>query len=109
MPVHIFRVVVRGHFHGLDEEQRDEPPGRGAEPRDLQVVLHPRRHAHLRAEPRRVQLPLRAARRGRLGRGVRGSGARARAREDAGRRSPTMEVDYRHLRANAVNMADVWS
>jgi len=104
----IFRVVVRGHFHGLDDEQRanlraaagDHEIFKSSYTADGTLTYEPNLVAfsfryELRysgdspdtADAHVVELAL----------------DKARATLDA------MGVDYRHLRATATDMATVWS
>jgi len=108
MATRIFRVVVRGHFHGLDAEQRAnlvaEAPNydifRSAFTADGTLTYEPNLVAFsFRYEVRDSDDPPAGAE----DRVIEAAVAKARASLDA------MGVDYRHLRATATDMATVWS
>jgi hypothetical protein len=108
MGTRIFRVVVRGHFHGLDAEQRAnlvaEAPNyeifKAAYTTDGTLTYEPNLVAFsFRYEVRDSEDPPDRAE----DRVIEVAVAKTRASLDA------MGVDYRHLRATATDMATVWS
>ena len=104
----IFRVVVRGHFHGLDAEQRERLRAaagdyeifKAAYTRDGTLTYEPNLVAFsFRYELRDTDYPPAEAE----ARVV--EIALAKARESLA----IMGVDHRHLRATATDMATVWA
>ena len=108
MAVQIFRVVVRGHFHGLDEEQRANL--RAAAPDHEIFKSAYTRDGTLTYEPNLVAFSFRYELRDDAD-----SAAESEARvlelalEKTRASLAAMEVDYRHLRGTVTNMASVWS
>jgi hypothetical protein len=108
MATHIFRVVVRGHFHGLDDEQRAVLV---AEAENYEIFKSAYTAAGtLTYEPNLVAFSFRYEIRdsddssaGAEERVIEAALAKARASLE------TMGVDFRHLRATATDMASVWS
>jgi Family of unknown function (DUF6204) len=108
MPTRIFRVVVRGHFHGLDAEQRANLV---AEAPNYEIFKSAyTAGGTLTYEPNLVAFSFRYEVRdtddsaaGAENRVIETALAKARVSLDA------MGVDYRHLRATATDMARVWS
>ncbi len=110
MATRIYRVVVRGHFHGLDEEQRanlraaaaDHEIFKSAYTRDGTLTYEPNLVAFsFRYEMREPDDTLSDAEAESAV--IDAAKAKARASLDV------MGVEHRHLRATATNMADVWS
>jgi hypothetical protein len=110
MATRIYRVVVRGHFHGLDEGQRanlraaapDHEIFKSAYTRDGTLTYEPNLVAFsFRYEMREPDDALSDAE---AERGVIDA-AMAKTRASL----EVMGVDHRHLRATATNMANVWS
>ena len=108
MAVRIFRVVVRGHFHGLDAEQRANLVA--AAPNYEIFKSAYTADGTLTYEPNLVAFSFRYEIRdsddspaGAEDRVIEVAMAKARASLE------TMGVDYRHLRATATDMRSVWS
>ncbi len=110
MATRIYRVVVRGHFHGLDDEQRanlraaapDHEIFKSAYTRDGTLTYEPNLVAFsFRYEMREPDDALSDAEAERAV--VDAAMAKARASLDV------IGVEHRHLRATATNMANVWS
>lgn len=108
MTLRIFRVVVRGHFHDLDEEQRavlvaeadNYEIFKSAYTADGTLTYEPNLVAFsFRYEMRRSDESAADAE----DRAVEAALAKARAALDV------MGVGYRHLRATATDMASIWS
>jgi hypothetical protein len=109
MPLRIFRVVVRGHFDRLDDGQRAVLL---AEAENYEIFKSAyTADGTLTYEPNLVAFSFRYE--------LRDSGdddvatAEARVVEAAMTKAraslAVMAVDYKHLRASATNMADVWT
>jgi hypothetical protein len=110
MAIRIYRVVVRGHFHGLDEEQRanlraaapDHEIFKSAYTRDGTLTYEPNLVAFsFRYEIREADDALSDAEAEHAV--IDAAKAKSRASLEA------MGVDHRHLRATATNMANVWT
>jgi hypothetical protein len=108
VPVRIFRVVVRGHFHDLDAEQRANLVAQA----DNYEIFKSAYTADgtLTYEPNLVAFSFRYEIRdaddspaGAEDRVIDAALAKARAS------LAVMGVDYRHLRATATDMASVWT
>jgi hypothetical protein len=108
MPTRIFRVVIRGHFHDLDPEQRAALVA-DADNHEIFKAAYTA-EGTLTYEPNLVAFSFRYEMRetddetadpaaGLIEAGL----AKARASLDA------MGIDYRHLRGTATNMASVWT
>ncbi len=108
MAVRIFRVVVRGHFHDLDPEQR---ANLSAQAENYEIFKSAyTAEGTLTYERNLVAFSFRYELRdtddspaGAEDRVVEAALAKARAALE------TIGVDYRHLRANATDMSTVWS
>jgi hypothetical protein len=108
MSTRIFRVVVRGHFHDLDSEQRENLLAAAAN-HDIFKSAYTAAGT-LTYEPNLVAFSFRYELRdsddapvGAEERVIEAAMAKARESLDI------MGVDHRHLRATATNMSDVWS
>jgi hypothetical protein len=108
MATRIFRVVVRGHFHGLDAEQRANLVA-AAPNHDIFKSAYTAAGT-LTYEPNLVAFSFRYEMRdsedppsGAADRVIALAVAKAIASLD------TMGVDHRHLRATATDMSTVWS
>ncbi len=110
MATRIYRVVVRGHFHGLDEEQRTNL--RAAAP-DYEIFKSAyTREGTLSYEPNLVAFSFRYELRdtdASLTEAEAETAVSEAAMERARRSLAEMGVGHRHLRSTTTNMANVWS
>lgn len=107
MSTHIYRVVVRGHFHGLTPETRARLLDEAAEHEIFKATYTP--DGSFTYEPNLVAFSFRFELRER---DDVAADAEARVVEQALAKATAsleaMGVDHRHLRATATNMASVW-
>jgi hypothetical protein len=110
MSTRIYRVVVRGHFHGLDDEQRANL--RAAAP-DYEIFKSAyTRDGTLTYEPNLVAFSFRYELRDAdetLSEAEAQVAVSEVAMEKARESLAAMGVDHRHLRTTVTNMANVWS
>lgn len=108
MPTRIFRVVVRGHFHALDDEQRAVL---GAEAGEHEIFkARYTRDGTFTYEPNLVAFSFRYELRSSEDSEADAEQLVIEAAMDAARASlRAMGIEHRHLRATATDMASVWS